>query len=233
MVFATRNMLGLGLIGCLLAVGGMVEFQSKDSVTWVEQTIGLEASGFYKPAGSRPVSKINIEFEPRTKTEGWTTTREAAVAFYEAHDALYLETGAEQEIAGFLMVSNAGRYYFTNGETVPAAFKMRARVRAPKGWRLGEFLHTHPGGDVNQDKFSEADREAVVSGKRAYFLRGPSGDVRFMDRELAKATRLILGALGESICAGSEPCLSEHPRHDLIGKRLAGSGAIFRSFTNR
>ncbi len=149
------------------------------------------------------------------------------MAFYRAHEAAYLSTDSETELAGFLLQSDTGQYFHTNAVDVPIAFVLQARIQGPNGWRVRDFLHTHPGGHKDQNAFSEYDRMAVLEYKRSYYLRTPEGDVRYMDRRLAKSTRILSGARGESVCPSSVPCVEAHPRHN---RRAVGdwSSAIRR-----
>ncbi len=166
-------------------------------------------------AGSKArLRAVIATFEPHQQTQGWNSPGEAAVAFYRAHNAAYLSTASDAELAGFLLLSDTGQFFFTNAADVPSAFILQARVYTPLGWRVQGFLHTHPGGSKDQDFFSENDQRAVLKGARDYFLRAPGGDVRFMNTQLAKSTRMIAGARGQSVCPEKKPCLNEHPRHN-------------------
>lgn len=158
---------------------------------------------------------IQATFALHPQARGWNSPIEAAIAFYRAHNEAYLSTSRDDELAGFLMISETGQFYFTGAVAMPAAFKLQARVDRPEGWQVADFLHTHPGGHKHQDKFSKADRLAVKKGNRNYYLRGPNGDVRFMDDLLAKSTYTLNGgANGESVCPQTSPCLDQHPRYN-------------------
>ncbi|MBT4520540.1 MAG: DUF4329 domain-containing protein [Halieaceae bacterium] len=165
---------------------------------------------------------ITADFAIHPQGMALNTPREAVMAFYETHDAAYLSMDRNSELAGFVLRSDKGQFFYTNAVEMPASFTLQARVQGPSGWSVHDFLHTHPGGHKDQNFFSDPDRLAVLNGTKPYYLRTPSGDVRFMDIPLAKSTHILSGARGKSICPEQKPCMTEHPWHD---RRLKGDWA--------
>jgi hypothetical protein len=215
---------GIGLACCLLAFTSDATPESGIGSGMREVQVQIEASANYlnyQRSKDKQKQHITSEFRPDEAAQGWPSAKEAAFNFFLRHDQNYLDTDENTELAGFLLVSEEGRYFFTNAVTVPAVFQLKARAFAPAGWTLGDFLHSHPGGNASQRHFSEVDRQAVRSAKRSYFLRGPDGDIRFMNRKLARSTKTPEGALGESVCPQALPCLTEHPQHGSLFKVAA------------
>jgi hypothetical protein len=165
-------------------------------------------------AGKAKPRVVSRAFEPYQPMEGWSNPTEAAMAFYRINNAAYLSTSSDAELAGFLLISDTGQFFFTNAVDVPTSFTLQARVTGPQGWRVQDFLHTHPGGSRDQDGFSKTDQQAVLKGTKNYFLRTPDGDVRYLNTKLAKSTHSLSGAQGESLCPANIPCLQKHPRHN-------------------
>ena len=86
-----------------------------------------------------------------------------------------------------------------------------AAIRKPSGWITMDTIHTHPGGRGNQEGFSKTDAQAVLSGSTpGYYVRTPIGDVRFINKSIAKRTRTRWGAKGKSICPGDSPCMTSY-----------------------
>jgi hypothetical protein len=207
---------GIQLACCVLLFTGDGSPESGVDSRMRERLVEFKASAnylSYQRSQDEQPKRITSEFYPDETAQGWASANEAAAEFFRRNDQAYLESDAETELAGFLLVSEDGRYFYTNAVTVPSVFQLKARAFAPEGWRLGDFLHSHPGGNARQAYFSETDRKAVRLSGRSYFLRGPDGDVRFMNRNLARSTKTPEGAQGESVCPGSLPCLARHPLH--------------------
>ena len=154
---------------------------------------------------------FDLDWEASTR-EGFEEAHQAVMAFYEANEQAYQQTDKDQELVAMLVLSTQNRYYVTKSVQVPASFKLRAAVRLPKGWTAQEVIHTHPATFYSQEGFSIDDRKAVLRGLTGYYVRTPLGDVRYLDKKLARTTRHNHGAHGKSICLDSQACMTAHNR---------------------
>lgn len=140
--------------------------------------------------------------------DGWADPHDVAKAFYDRNEVAYQLSDKDSELMGFVVQGDNENYYFTTAEKVPATFAVSALIRKPSGWGSRKSwnaltVHTHPGGHGNQEGFSKTDAQAVLSGSTPrYYVRTPKGDVRFINKSIAKRTRKRWGAKGKSICSG-------------------------------
>ena len=166
------------------------------------------------PAQLKRLEAVKSLFRPvdvPSQPAGWATAHAAALAFYAHHDAAYHGTRRQTELVGFLLKTDERQFYFTNAVEVPYAFRLSASIERPSGWTIGGFLHTHPGGHDCQEEFSTEDRETVLRGAvPANYVRTPSGDVRFLNRRLARLTYTRRGAMGRSVCPEGKHCLAAY-----------------------
>ncbi len=178
--------------------------------------VAVRAAGAYadnRHRGIKAIFKIHV---PESQAEGFETVTSAVIAFFLEQDARYLAMGRDKEIAGFILKCEKGRYYFTTGVETPLMMTLQAAIARPPKCRAVAFLHTHPpeepfGRITNrQERFSEFDRQGVISSRLEYFMRTPRGDVRFMNRRIARGTLADVGVPGRSICPSGEPCLKPH-----------------------
>ncbi|RUO78709.1 hypothetical protein CWI83_06740 [Pseudidiomarina taiwanensis] len=164
--------------------------------------------------GGKGSKKVKADFridKIKGHEDGWEDPHDAALAFYKQNEDAYQSTDKDSELIGFLIKADNGNYYFTNAVEVPATFEMSAAIRKPSGWITMDTLHTHPGGRGNQEGFSKTDAQAVLSGSTpGYYVRTPIGDVRFINKSIAKRTRTRWGAKGKSICPGGSPCMTSY-----------------------
>tara|TARA_Y100001973_G_scaffold68740_1_gene100305 strand:- start:2072 stop:2626 length:555 start_codon:yes stop_codon:yes gene_type:complete len=146
--------------------------------------------------------------------DGWVDPHDAAKAFYDRNEAACQLTNKDSELMGFVVQGDNGNYYFTTAEKVSATFTVSALIRKPSDWGSRKSwnaltVHTHPAGHGNQEGFSKTDALAVLSDSTpGYYVRTPKGDVRFIDKSIAKRTRTRWGAKGKSICPGGSPCMA-------------------------
>jgi RHS repeat-associated protein len=182
---------------------------SDSSGTNVENSdISGSRVGGKKPEGVDVNFKID---KIKGHDDGWEDPHEAALAFYKKNEDAYQDTDKNTELTGFLIKADNGNYYFTNAVEVPATFNMNAGIRKPTSWKIKDTLHTHPGGRGNQEGFSKTDAQAVLSGSTpGYYVRTPKGDVRFINKSIAKRTRQRWGAKGKSICSGGSSCMTPY-----------------------
>ncbi len=146
--------------------------------------------------------------------EGWASREEAAMAFYQAHDDAYLATDENEELAGLILESDTGRYFFTDAIDSPTLFTLEATVHAPGGWRVAGYLHTHPNDGRNQERFSKADVLGMLASSLDYFLRTPRGDLRYMGPRVGRRYRTADGgAQGISVCPGEQSCLTPYDKN--------------------
>jgi len=136
------------------------------------------------------------------------------MAFYQAHDDAYLATDENEELAGFILESDTGRYFITHAIDTPAFFTLEASVHVPGGWRLAGFLHTHPHERRAQEGFSEEDVLGMLASSLDYFLRTPRGDLRYMGPRVGRRYRTADdGAQGISVCPGEQYCLTPYDKN--------------------
>ncbi len=200
--------LTIATLWALLAGGGAAVAAKED---FSPQPVVGERRCPAQPAWLRSVKAefnlVEIPWQPA----GWGDAHQAALAFYEHHDATYQATGMKTELVGFLVRNAQGRHWFTNAVAVPYAFRLTASIDKPRDWTVVSLLHTHPGGRRCQEEFSIEDREAVLRGAvPGNYVRTPLGNVLFVDSQLATATRIARGATGVSVCANHAPCLAAH-----------------------
>ncbi|WP_371196307.1 RHS repeat-associated core domain-containing protein, partial [Glaciecola sp. SC05] len=164
--------------------------------------------------GGKKPEEVDVNFKIdkiKGHDDGWEDPHEAALAFYKQNEDAYQNTDKNTELIGFLIKADNGNYYFTNAVEVPATFNMNVGIRKPTSWKIKDTLHTHPGGRGNQEGFSKTDAQAVLSGSTpGYYVRTPKGDVRFINKSIAKRTRQRWGAKGESICSGGSSCMTPY-----------------------
>ncbi|MGI9287556.1 MAG: hypothetical protein ACR2P1_19385 [Pseudomonadales bacterium] len=176
-----------------------------------QQTVSGSRLGHRNEKQKYQRAVFDLDRETSTR-EGFAEAHQAVLAFYEANEQAYQQTDKDQELVAMLVVSTQNRYYVTKSVQVPASFKLRAAVRLPKGWKAQEVIHTHPPTFYSQEGFSVDDRKAVLGGLPGYYVRTPLGDVRYLDKKLAKTTRHNDGAHGKSICLDSQACMTAHNR---------------------
>ncbi|MGI9288729.1 MAG: hypothetical protein ACR2P1_25305 [Pseudomonadales bacterium] len=180
-----------------------------DTIPLFSQQQTVDGSRLWRARKKTRRAAFQLDWEASTR-DGFAEARQAVMAFYKANEKAYQQTDADQELVGFLVLSTQNRYYVTNAVAVPATFTLRITARLPKGWQPQEVIHTHPPTYYSQEGFSIDDRKAVLGGLPGYYVRTPLGDVRYLNKKLAKTTRHNRGAAGKSICLDSQVCMTAH-----------------------
>ncbi len=220
MELSVFKLLVLGLLAYpLAAVAGNSEFNHRVDTQAGHQAhttpIRVQAAAnWVKKVRMKTIKAVFAGCSHAVQPEGWASREEAAIAFYQAHDDAYLATDENEELAGLILESDTGRYFFTDAIDAPTLFTLQATVQLPGGWRVAGYLHTHPNDGWNQERFSKADFLGMLASSRAYFLRTPRGDLRYMDPKVGRRTRRTGGgAKGISVCPGEQPCLTPHDKN--------------------
>lgn len=209
----------LGLLVCpLTVVAGNSEFNHRVDTQAGHQAhttpIRVQAAGIVKKVRKKTIKAVFTVYIPAVQPEGWASREEAAMAFYQANDDAYWATDENEELAGFILESDTGRYFITDAIDTPAPFTLKASVHGPGGWRLAGFLHTHPHERRNQERFSKDDVLGMLASSQDYFLRTPRGDLRYMDPRVGRRTRTgDGGAKGISVCPGEQSCLTPYDKN--------------------
>lgn len=142
---------------------------------------------------------INIS----TKSQGYASRDQAAIAFYQVHNNEYNQTSSNQELVGYLLYDQTNKtWHFTDSITAPATFTLRIGIRKPKDWITQDIVHTHPAVNdgTNQDGFSKSDVKVVTSGNApGYYVRAPNGNIRYINKAIARSTGTKWGAEGKLI----------------------------------
>lgn len=175
----------------------------------IVETVEVQAAGARRQVYHKTVEATFLPQLSSSQPGGWNSRRAAALAFFQAHDEQYLSTTENQEIAGFLLESDTGTFHHTNAVLTPVFFTLKASIGRYAGWRVAGFLHTHPPDEGVQEYFSEFDYEGMKATSRPYYLRTPSGDLRYMDPK--NVVKNPVGAAGIPVCPQTSPCLAPHP----------------------
>lgn len=171
----------------------------------------LSGSGFNNRLQRKKIRRVYQRLRDPDFEYGWDHPHQAVMAFYRYYDKQYQTTDEFTELLGYLLKSDTGRYYVTEAMVIPAKFKMFASIRMPAGWRVEGAIHTHPMAPGAQEHFSRDDRDSILRGETEnFYLRTPLGDVRHIDKKLAKRTKTFAGARGKSICPDAQRCMAPH-----------------------
>ena len=179
--------------------------------------IAVKAAGSHSDNHHRKVKAIFSMNVTDAYSDGWDSAESAVIGFFATYDARYLALAQNREMAGFILKCRGGRYYFTTAVETPLMMTLQASIARPGKCGAVAFLHTHPPAEEDgqlanrQERFSEFDRQGAISSRLEYYMRTPRGDVRYMNRKIARSTLAEIGVPGRSICPTVNPCLKPHP----------------------